>query len=361
MFEIAQRWTVNVILLTAFIISAVGVAGANSWDQRLGQTDWWRNCYINLIATNSVPRQIIFLGTSRTRLGVNPDQIAAQLGLPQDSIANLATTGRTPDFQYEVMDELTKSGNIKLVMVELSISSQYEINIAKKNSPIRAQHALRPSGINTPAAIRFASFDQIRLAITYLPYIAAAHDSVFIFLNKWSVNLQSNIRRLGELSGIVPVRTTLDNGSPNVCRERADAKMPYTTRYDRLGIRSSKSETASISAANQTETAANMFQPDYPPQNIQVIKKMSEMSKSRAFELVFFQMPPSKFTVSNPEDIERFENLFGHKLIVPDTGFWVSVGAKDYADQSHMSKSGAERMSHWLAEQMSSPSMSADR
>jgi hypothetical protein len=343
-----QRWTVNLLLTAAFCVSAVGVLGANTWDQRLGQTSWWRNCYYDLVNNAPKQRKIIFLGTSRTRLGINPDQISKALDLPQGSVANLATTGRTPDFQYAVMEEVTKSPNVKLVMVELSISSQHEINTASKNNARRAQIVNRPSGINTPAAIRIADFDHIQSATQNLPFFTHAHDMVQIFLNKWSINFQSNVRRMAEISGILPVRTSHDTASKNICRETQNVGAQNTMR--------SIIAASEISNYDHNEPLSNFFLKNYPRHNYVMIEKMSALAAKRNFEIIFFQMPTAKFKPSTQADIDKFEKQYRRKLIIPNAEFMRKFEMGGYSDQVHMSENGASVMSHWMAYQIQNAS-----
>ena len=108
-------------LLLALVAGVVMLV--DSFAVRAGAFRNSKNCYYHLAQPQPRPTDVLIIGSSRMRRGIDPDLLASLLGVSKHRVVNLGHPGYHYDFDYALIETLLPHWRFSLIIAEANFNS----------------------------------------------------------------------------------------------------------------------------------------------------------------------------------------------------------------------------------------------
>lgn len=308
-------------------------------------------CFYKL--ANEVPSEvdILIVGSSRMRRGIDPDQLASLLGVPKLRVVNFGHGGSVLDADYLLVDDLLRTRRISLVLVEANIEP-------KLDAKIQVGYSTYPY---TRYFIQFATLRQILVnpfVPSDQPFGLRLYDSLNLLLAK--VESAARLASSGRPSRLLSRKKNKNSDladRPNICWharfEDAAASGPRLQKAEN-GKKRRREEFYSTHADWLED---GFFMPVLffdRERQIQVafMRQIVRLAEQHGSRIAFINLRQYFTWPPGPDFVKEFDEQIGAPLLVPDKEFLQTLQKSGYRDPSHLSASGRAAYTTWLAQQL---------
>lgn len=297
------------------------------------------NCLYDQVFRTSGPVSIAIFGTSRTKWGISPTQLARGLKPPKlaDPILNAGRSFRGTDFMYQqLLDVEANRGITQGVIVEVALPPEPTFRAA--DSPFQYDYYRNFSGAVTMDRL----VDDLR--------------------SRPSEPLHWRVRDLGE-----QLRRRIDLNLEYLITGRPDANVPLPAderprgrshgdcsggdrRYRPRAIRADEARYVprgtswSDQAPITTDFDSVMWE-----RELHYLRLFRAWGEAHDIPVVFTLVPRRVDPLVDPSVPRRFEELVGAPLLVPPRSVRDIGYARGYSDSAHFNKVGRAAYTAWLA------------
>jgi len=309
-------------------------------------------CFYKLARALPKEVDILIIGSSRMRRGVDPDQLAHQLGISNLRVVNFGHGGSTPDADYLILDDLLRTRTISLILVEANI--EYELD------------ARTLVGFSSYAVtryfIQFASFRQL-LAIPFFqsdqPIALRLYDTISLT----SAKIESELRamRSGRVQRLLWSKVNRHSDladRQNICwHHRFDDPPPGPLADKR--VRALGRHRAAFYEEHADWLDEGFFEPvlftnRQRRAQVDFMRRTVALAQDHGSRIAFVNLRRYFIWPPGPEFLREFDERVGAPLLVPDKQWLQTIQQDGYHDASHLAASGRTAYTTWLAEQLTS-------
>jgi hypothetical protein len=354
---VTQRsWPAWTVLCLAFAVSVGVFALSNSKLTRIAALAHSEACQLALQTSLSARTRIAAIGSSRTRVALNPAYLSQLLGLGPEGVVNLGRPGIDPAYYYGTIADLSGDHSFDLVMVEVLAGSDALTEAEATVDPRPAQFlvdlsagAVRPSfmtGIGTHDQARRLLYDAPNVAVGLSDFFTVTADRITTTL--------ALVRREEIYPKLYVTTSNIDPDAKMVCalrHSRDDAVLSPERRQRR------QDKIDGYRALFETEGWVDpdpfgFLTQDSSAVDRATLREMIALSDARGFALVFYYLPGTYVPVS-PELAPAFEAQFGVPLLIAPPALRAQLDeGQFYYDNSHLTTAGSHMFLDWLATQI---------
>jgi hypothetical protein len=331
------------VLLLALVVGVVMLA--DSFAVRAGAFRTHKNCYYRLAQPLPRPTDVLIVGSSRMRRGIDPDLLAKLLGVGNHRVVNLGHGGYFYDFDYALIETLLPYWRFSLVIAEANFES---------NS--RLKYYSGSIGYS-PDFAHFASYRQILANVSAMsdqPLALRVYDGVQLI--KFKIENSLRFVLTGHLQEVL---------SPNADAVTR-ANICWAERFDRdaegEAVESIKERRQRLREAFFDEHD-DWFEPGYsdPPMFVgkpgrsqaTYLRRTVRLARDNDVRIAFVNLPLYFVWPPGPAFTKEFRATIGAPLLVPSKEMLYTFQNGGYHDQAHLSSAGRAAFTVWLAQQLS--------
>ena len=307
-------------------------------------------CFYRLAREIPSEVDVLIVGSSRMRRGIDPDQLASLLGIPKLRVVNFGHGGSVLDTDYLLVDDLLRTRHIALILVEANIEP-------KLDPKTQVGYSSYPF---TRYFIQFATFRQL-LTNPFIPSDQPVGLRLYDSLNLLSAKIESAARSTssGRLSRLLWPRKNKNSDlvdRPNICwHSRFDDLEPGPQLQKAEGHKERRRREFYSAHADWLE--GGFFMPVLfvdRERQIQVayMQQIVRIADERGSRIAFVNLRPYFTWPPGPEFVTEFAERIGAPFLVPDKEWLQSIQQDGYHDPGHLSASGRAAYTAWLAQQL---------
>jgi hypothetical protein len=342
----AQGYSRFVFPLLLAVVAGV-VMLLDSYAIRAGAFRNSKNCYYQLAQPLPRPTDVIIIGSSRMRRGIDPNLLASLLGVSKHHVVNLGHPGYHYDFDYALIESLLPRWRFSLI-------------IAEANFDLTPKQVYSSGGIGySPDFVHFASYHQIVASVSLAsdrPLVLRAYDDIQLI----SLKIETALRFVltGHLQEVLsPTGEAGKMLRPNVCwSEGFDREVPRRAaekvRQQKQALKE-KFFDEHDDWFEEGYSDPTLFQ-DKPGWNQRnYLKRTVRLAHENDVLIAFVNLPLYFAWPPGPAFVKQFRTAIGAPLFVPSKELLYTFHAGGYHDRAHLLPPARAAFTLWLAQELS--------
>ncbi|MEL6521317.1 MAG: hypothetical protein AAFQ66_10155 [Pseudomonadota bacterium] len=346
----------RIFLILSFSAALAFIVIAGSSYGRAVGLDEDRYCLRSLYVAARPDAEIIFIGSSRIRRGVEPDILTDALNLPQGAVVNLAHPTVSLPLDYATIRDVTNRADPKVVVFGV-VPTGPDLHAAERAIDPRPSApfdlALSSGKVKQRYVLASSFRDQIRRAYSSADsIILGSWDAARLVANRMQ-NFVPAVLRGDILRALIPTKGNAYYPRDYDCMVKAwndpDDKAQHGRPQHRERREGYLAFFGSLAEPAWEDPTPLGFL-DAPERSFErsVIHDLVALGKDRNFTPVFYYMPGINVPI-DPRLPEAFEAEFGAPLLVLHNDLRVQLADGHYFDNVHLNTKGRERVTPWLA------------
>ena len=296
-------------------------------------------CYNKLYNKKFSNIKIYLAGSSRLLEGIDVNQLARELDIPDGTVVNLAHSSRDYDYDYLILKRLIPENSSPLVLIETPSLPDF--------NPILAtdfRFGDRIFGFNYSFGSKYSEIFQ-KFDVSSRSHIIKLHDKLRLIRYRMQRSVPITFR--GHFFSHLRGPETNEDSNDTYCWRK---KFSEESRLFRVGD--------THRWISEAYWKPNKDSPDLKKGDIfkfkEPIDDILELSKKKPFDLGFLHIPSIRHIVVNPEYVREFEAQTAAPYITPTDEFLKTLRENSYADPSHFNPRGRRAYTRWLASEIKS-------
>lgn len=338
-------------LAAVFIVSAFIAVSAYTRGGEITALVNSQSCYEDLFYETPEDVTAVLIGSSRTRRGLLPNEIGAQLGFEPGQMVNLGHPGYSPAYDYNLLERVSSQRELELVVFEIQPKSA---GLLAREAQIYDVFEADIHLLSGDYSYVFAN--GVSLGAQYQRVRSGTGNTLAAL---WDMT-HLQIQRLSRALFLIPLGYLGSGDKPVVDGEVGCLWQEWLSPEENIQLGNAKE-------ARLREAYEDAFDMDVPspetshmgffdePQSAlsrSIIQDTVALSKERGFELVFYYLPSIDLPTDRAAITARFSEDFGAPLLIPDRATRVRLNATGYVDQHHLNNSGRATLSEWMIQQL---------
>jgi hypothetical protein len=308
-------------------------------------------CFYKLAREVPSEVDVLIVGSSRMRRGIDPDQLASLLGIPKLRVINFGHGGSVLDTDYLLVDDFLRTRKIALVLVEANIEP-------KLDARTQVGYSTYPY---TRYFIQFATLRQL-LVNPFIPSDQPVGLRLYDSLNLLLAKMESAARSTfsGRLARLLWRKKNKNSDladRPNIC---------WHTRFEDGAASEARLQKAENGKKRRREEfyathgdwledgffASVLFVDRERQIQVAFMRQIVRLAEEHGSRIAFINLRQYFTWPPGPEFVKEFDERIGAPLLVPDKEFLQSIQQNGYRDSSHLSAAGRSAYTTWLAQQL---------
>jgi hypothetical protein len=314
-----------------------------------------QNCFQTLHhRTGKATPELLVIGSSRLRRGVDPDHLAEVLGFPPEHVINLAHPRTSLAYDYSVIRAQAEAHPVRHILFEFMVRGPKLIELEKALDPIPSPYLpLIENRADDLFLLGGRIRDQMRLLLTSDQPALAEGWEISRLLSERLARMMTLLATRQIFPKLTRPDPRMDTARHNICAARGWSEETDKQQNGTPAARALR-EAYRTTFPRQTLDGLAYFESPEFERDRRVIEAVLDFARSRNIQIAFVYLPSIHVPVKGPALSARFKEIFSAPLLIPDPRTRSAMSNGGFYDNNHLNNKGRALFAEWLAREMRS-------